>query len=79
MNFLGDIYIHISQCARSDHISQRQDSSVVGRGRNTGRQWLTCAAECALSKRWFTQGDDLTPNLSFHNTVQVKFHNYYES
>ena len=28
MNFLGDIYIYISQCARSDHISQRQDSKV---------------------------------------------------
>ena len=28
MNFLGDIYVHISQCARSDHISQRQDSKV---------------------------------------------------
>ena len=28
MNFLGDIYIHISQCARSDHIAQRQDSKV---------------------------------------------------
>ena len=37
-------------------------------------QWLTCAAKSEL---WLKH--HLTPNLRFHNTVQVKFHNYYES
>lgn len=46
MNILGDVYIHISQGARSDHISKRKDFKVLeGRGRKTGGQWLTCAAE----------------------------------
>ena len=41
--------IHISQHGRSDHISQSQDSKVlVGRGRKSGGQWLTCAAKSEL-------------------------------
>ena len=39
MNILGDVYIHISQGARSDHISKRKDFKVLeGRGRKTGGQ-----------------------------------------
>ena len=59
MNFLGDIYIHISQCARSDHISKKQDFKVLeGRGRKTNGQWLICAAKSEL---WVHH--HLTPNL----------------
>ena len=49
MNILGDVYIHISQGARSDHISKRKDFKVLeGRGRKTGGKWLTCAAKSDL-------------------------------
>ena len=42
-------YIHISQCARSGHISKRQDFKVLeGRGRKTSGQWLTYAAKSEL-------------------------------
>ena len=59
MNISGDGYIHISQRARSDHISKRQDFKVLeGRGRKTSGQWLTCAAKSEL---WLNH--HLTPNL----------------
>ena len=48
-DILGDVYIHISQCARSDHISKKQDFKVLeGRGRKTSGQWLICAAKSEL-------------------------------
>ena len=49
MNISGDGYIHISQRARSDHISKTQDFKVLeGRGRKTSGQWLTYAAKSEL-------------------------------
>ena len=74
MNFLGDIYIHISQCARSDHISQRQYSKVWWEEEETQ---VDNGSPVKQSELWVNH--HLTPNLSFHNTVQVKFHNHYES
>ena len=74
MNFLGDIYIYISQCARSDHISQRQDSKVWWEEEETQ---VDNGSPMQQSELWVNH--HLTPNLSFHNTVQVKFRNYYES
>ena len=53
MNTLGDVYIHMSNIHGQMEISFRipksdflKDSKVlVGRGRKTGGQWLTCAAK----------------------------------
>ena len=74
MNFLGDIYIHISQRARSDHISQRQDSKVWWEEEETQ---VDSGSPVQQSELWLKH--HLTPNLRFHNTVQVKFRNYYEN
>ena len=59
----SDKIIQIS-AKKSLKISQRSHSKVlVGRGRKTGGQWLTCAANSELCLK-----HDLTPNKVF--TVQ---------